>query len=74
MAGQVRQRNRESGFQWTGRPDGADAGARSRSPAWDQKTKQPISGKFGISANAWLLDDFDPEAQPIKLIDGKNQW
>ena len=49
-------------------------GTWSRFPAWDQKTKQPMSGKFGISENAWLLDDFDPDAQPIKLVDGKNPW
>ena len=23
---------------------------------------------------AHLLDAFDPEAQPVKFIDGKNQW
>jgi hypothetical protein len=30
--------------------------------------------KFRIQVNAWLLDDFDPDAQPIKVIDGKNLW
>jgi hypothetical protein len=31
-------------------------------------------GKFGITVNAWLLEDFVPEAQPIKFVDGENQW
>jgi hypothetical protein len=73
-------RDRVSTYQW-GRYTAehhhcaiCGCGTWSRLPAWDQKTKQPIPGKFGISVNAWLLDDFDPEAQPIKLVDGTNQW
>jgi hypothetical protein len=26
------------------------------------------------SLNAWLFEDFDPHAQPIKVIDGKTLW
>ncbi len=46
-------------------------GTWSRSPLWDQQAKLP--GKFR-QVNAWLLDDFDPDAQPIEVIDGKNLW
>jgi hypothetical protein len=45
-----------------------------RRPLWHRATKQPIDGQFKIQANAWLLEDFDPDAQPIKVIDGKSLW
>jgi len=45
-----------------------------RSPLWDQEAKRPVPGKFRVQVNAWLLDDFDPDAQPIEVIDGKNLW
>src|ERR1700751_94978 len=47
-------------------------GTGSRSPPWDPEKKQPIPGKFKIQVNAWLLDGFDAEAQPIRVVDGKN--
>jgi hypothetical protein len=46
----------------------------SRSPQWDLKKKQPVSGKFKVQVNAWLLEDFVLEAQPIQVVDGKNRW
>ena len=49
-------------------------GTWSRSPLWDLATKRPVPGKYRIQVNAWLLDDFDPDAQPVKVIDGKNLW
>ena len=41
---------------------------------WDQEAKRPVQGKFRVQVNAWLLDDFDPDAQPTEVIDGKNLW
>lgn len=35
-------------------------GTWSHSPLWDQ--------------NAWLLEDFDPDAQPVAVIDGQRLW
>jgi hypothetical protein len=37
-------------------------------------TKQPIDGQFKIQVNARLLEDFDRDAQPIEVIDGKSLW
>jgi hypothetical protein len=36
--------------------------------------KQPVPGKFKVQVNAWLLEVFDPNAQPIQIIDGKTLW
>jgi len=41
---------------------------------WDREAKRPVSGKFKVQVNAWLLEDFDPAAQPIEVIDGKTLW
>jgi hypothetical protein len=59
-------------------------GTWSRSPLWDRETKHPVPGhpvpghpvpgRFKVQVNAWLLDDFDPSAQPIEVIDGKTLW
>ena len=49
-------------------------GTWSRSPLWDQEAKRAAPGKFRVQVNAWLLNDFDPNAQPIEVIDGKNLW
>jgi len=49
-------------------------GTWSRSPVWDLATKTPVPGKFKAQVNAWLLDGFEMDAQPVKMIDGKNQW
>jgi hypothetical protein len=27
-----------------------------------------------VGVNAWLFDDFDPDAYPVTVIDGKNLW
>jgi hypothetical protein len=27
-----------------------------------------------VQVNAWLLEEFDPEAQPIEVIDGRTLW
>lgn len=45
-----------------------------RSPVRDQQAKGPVPGKFRVQVNAWRLEDFDPDARPIKVIDGKNLW
>lgn len=29
---------------------------------------------FTVQVNAWLLEDFDPNAQPIQIIEGKTLW
>jgi hypothetical protein len=49
-------------------------GTWSRSPLWDRQAKRPIADAFGVQVNAWLLEDFDPGSQPIKVIDGKTLW
>ncbi len=49
-------------------------GTWSRSPVWDSARKQAVPGKFKLQINAWLLEDFDPDAQPVKIVDGKNLW
>jgi len=49
-------------------------GTWSRGPEWDRAAKQPIPGKFKVQVNAWLLDGFDPDAQPMRVVDGKNLW
>jgi hypothetical protein len=41
-------------------------GTWSHSPLWNPKKKQPVPGKFRVQVNAWLPEDFDLEAQPIK--------
>jgi len=43
-------------------------------PFWDQETKQSVAGKFQVQVNAWLVENFDPNAQPIKVLDGKTLW
>jgi hypothetical protein len=48
-------------------------GTWSRSPFWEE-AKRPVPGKFKVQVSAWLLEDFDPGAQPIKVIDGKTLW
>jgi hypothetical protein len=42
--------------------------------ALDQQAKRPITGAFKVQVNAWLLEDFDPAAEPIDVIDGKSLW
>ena len=32
------------------------------------EAKRPVPGKFKVQVNAWLLEDFDPGAQPIEVI------
>jgi hypothetical protein len=49
-------------------------GTWSRSPSWDREAKRPVPGKFKVQVNACLLEDFDPDAQPIEVIDGKTLW
>jgi hypothetical protein len=45
-------------------------GTYSESPDWS--TGQADFSKMKIGVNAWLLDDFDPDAVPVTVIDGKN--
>jgi hypothetical protein len=49
-------------------------GTWSRSPLWDREAGRSVPGKFRVQVNAWLLEDFDPAAQPIALIDGRTLW
>ena len=39
-----------------------------------REAKRPMPGKFSVQVNAWLLEDFDPAAQPIAALDGKTLW
>ena len=41
---------------------------------WDREAKCPVPGKFKMPVNAWLLEDFDPAAQPTEVIDGTPLW
>jgi hypothetical protein len=46
-------------------------GTWSRSPTSDREANQPASGTFRVQVNAWLMEDFDPDAQPTEVVDGK---
>lgn len=39
---------------------------------WDLETKQPKGQR--VAVNARLFEDFDYEALPVTVIDGKNLW
>jgi hypothetical protein len=47
-------------------------GTFSESPDWS--SGQPDFDKPRIGVNARLLDDFDLDAVPVKLIDGRRLW
>ena len=47
-------------------------GTYSESPDWS--TGKPDFEKMKVGVNAWLFDDFDPDAFPVTVIDGKNLW
>jgi hypothetical protein len=47
-------------------------GTYSESPDWSSGKPDMQNPKIGV--NAWLLNDFDLEAVPVTVIDGKNQW
>ena len=47
-------------------------GTYSESPTWSEG--KPDFSKMRIGVNARLLDDFDLDAAPVTVIDGKNQW
>ena len=47
-------------------------GTYSESPDWS--TGKPDFDKMKIGVNAWLFDDFDLDAVPVVVIDGKNLW
>ncbi len=44
----------------------------SESPDWSKGTPDLDNPRVGI--NARLLDDFDLDAVPVKVIDGRNLW
>lgn len=44
----------------------------SDTPVWENF--QMVPGKRSRSVNAQLLEDFDLEATPVEVIDGKNLW
>jgi hypothetical protein len=44
-------------------PPPTPVGRRSRTDSFG--AIRPVSGKFRVQVNAWLLEDFDPDAQPI---------
>jgi hypothetical protein len=66
--------NRDRWSSITTARSAAAAHGWSRPPFWDREAKQPVPGKFKVKVNAWLLEDFDPHAQPIKVIDGETLW
>ena len=47
-------------------------GTYSVSPAWSKGTPDFDHPKIGV--NARLLDDFDLDAVPVDVIDGRNLW
>ena len=47
-------------------------GTYSESPDWS--TGKPDFEKMKVGVNAWLFDDFDPDAFAVTVIDGKNLW
>lgn len=47
-------------------------GTFSESPDWS--TGKPDFTNLKVGVNAHLLDDFDLDAVPITVIDGKNLW
>ena len=47
-------------------------GTYSESPDWS--TGKPDFENLKIGVNARLLDEFDLDAVPVKVIDGKNLW
>ena len=49
-------------------------GTWSRLPVWDREAKSALPGQFKIQVNAWLLDDFDPDAQPTQVIPQAFLW
>jgi len=73
-------RDRVSTYQWGSyqiehhRCAICGCGTWSRSPLWDREAKRLVPGKFSVQVNAWLLEDFDPAAQPIEALDGKRLW
>jgi hypothetical protein len=44
----------------------------SDSPEWIDFKPHPTRRKFGI--NGRLFDDFDLDAVPVRVVDGKNLW
>ena len=47
-------------------------GTYSQSPSWVEG--KPDFSKMRVAVNARLFDDFDLEAQPVQVIDGRNLW
>jgi hypothetical protein len=47
-------------------------GTYTESPSWVEG--QPDFANPRISINARLLDDFDLDAVPVEVIDGRNLW
>jgi hypothetical protein len=47
-------------------------GTYTESPTWTDR--KPDFSKLRIGVNARLFDDFDLDAVPVTVIDGKNQW
>ena len=47
-------------------------GTYSESPDWS--TGKPDFDKMKVGVNAWLFDDFNLDAVPVVVIDGKNLW
>ena len=47
-------------------------GTYSESPSWVEG--KPDFSKMRVAVNARLFDDFDLDAQPVQVIDGRNLW
>jgi hypothetical protein len=52
----------------------ADCGCGTYSEAPDWSTGKPDFDNPKVGVNARLLDDFDLDAVPVTVIDGKNLW
>lgn len=48
-------------------------GTYSNTPVWNEKGEL-VAGARNVTVNARLFEDFDLDAVPVKVIDGKNLW
>lgn len=71
-------RDRVSTYQWGSytihHHHCAICGCTTYTETPDFSTGQPDFGNPKVSINARLLDDFDLDAVPVTVIDGKNLW
>ena len=71
-------RDRVSTYQWRSYTNDhhhcaiCGCGTYTESPKWENG--QPDFNRRQIGINARLLDDFDLDALPVTVLDGKNLW